>query len=255
MKKIIIILLLTVSNNVFSDTSINFKPAIGIINQFNNQNIISTGLNLQIGVQFSFDKFNLSLIGDTSITTGYPYGFEYHIGNYFEFDINNIGMGFGYYIFGNAFPMIKGEGYGSDFYNLHCIRLYTVMINPQLNYFDMKLTPYINMYFDTKEKHNDLFKIDEHKFGFGIIIGLTLKNKKNIEKIKITEKIIEIEVEHTVEIEVEKPVYIEVEKETLIEIEPPQLYDVNGWFLHYNIDTGTALWIHNPDLTKVRYLP
>jgi len=290
MKKIIIILLLTISINSFADSSIEFKQVIGFVNQFNNQNYVSTGLNIQTGVQFKFDVFCIGLFGEICLTTGYPYGFEYHVGNYFEIGINNIYLGVGYFLFGNVFPMIKGIGYGSDFYNLHCLRLHSAIIN---NY-NFKLMPYINMYFDINEKHtNNLIKIDEHKFGYGIILNLIIPDKRKVnnnlinqnkqQEIKIieieipvekiveiqfpietiiekeipVEKIVEKEIEsvHTVELIVEKPVFIEVEKEIFIEIKPPQLYDKNGWFLHYDTNTGIARWIHNPDLSLVGERP
>ena len=271
MKKLlfIFILMLTLLNLAYStDTTIEFKPVIGIVNQFNNQNIISSGFNIQFGAQFNFDTFSLGLFADTSITTGYPYGLEYHIGGSLEFGIQNIYFGLGYYLFGNAFPMIKGTGFGSDYYNLHSLRLHTVLANTQLSNFNLRLMPYISMYFDPFEKHTtNLIKIDEHKFGFGIIISLSLEKKQNNNIPVITypeinyQEIIEIELqketevirEHIIEAEVEKEIFIEIEKEITIENIPPLLYDKNGWFLHYDTETGNARWIHNPDLSKVRY--
>jgi hypothetical protein len=234
MKKFVIFsfLFLTVLNFCFSEFNISFKPAIGFLTQFNNQNIISAGAGLQIGADFNINNFIFNLSGEANISSGYPYGLEYHIGGFTEFNINNIGLGIGFFYYGNAFPMIKGEGYGSDYYNLQSLRFHIVLSN---NIY--KLMPYINMYFDFNKKHiNNNIKIDSHQFGFGVIFSIALLKKKN--------NSLEIQYETIIE-------NVFLEKIEYIEITPPQLYDANGWYLKYDIDTGTPFWIHNPDLTQV----
>jgi len=238
MKKILIINLLffVVLNFCYSEF-ITFKPVIGLTTQFNNQNIISTGADLQLGVNFNINNFNINVSGEASIMSGYPYGMEYHLGGFTEFNIFNIGFGIGYFFYGNLFPMISGEGYGSDFYNLHSLRFHIALSH---NYF--KLMPFVNMYFDINNKHiNNNIKIENNQLGFGVIIGITLFKKKNeiIQNTVIQYETV-IETIHTESIQYE-----------FIEIEPPQLYDMNGWFLKYDIETGNPFWIHNPDLTKV----
>jgi len=238
MKKLVLCLLLSVVPVLgYSELNIQFKPVINALLQFNNPNYISAGTAIQLGVDFNINNYTINLSGEIDITTGYPYGFEYHIGSILEFNSHNIGIGIGYLFYGNLFPMIKGTGYGSDFFNLHCLRFHISLTNNNI-----RLTPYISLYFDSNNRHiNNNIKIDKPEFGFGFMVGFLIKNKK-IQK-NTEYQVIEIPVDNYIEIE--KPVYIERQ----------QLYDSNGWFLQYDVDTGIANWIHNPDLTKVLVRP
>ena len=147
----------------------HFFFTAGLLTQFLNQNDFSFGSSLQIGYNFQFKNLGLSVMPELVIATGYPYGLEFSGALLTELIFNNtIGFGIGYGIYGNAFPLIQGSGYGSDSYSLHFIKAFATLKNGNL-----KMSPFINFYFDPFKSINSKNNIvhNELKMGFGLVVS------------------------------------------------------------------------------------
>lgn len=183
MKKIVLILIASISGMAYSaDWGFSLSGMIGT--QFQNQNEITALIDAQIGGFVDFDFMRISLFGEGSAGTGYPYRLEYNAGASIEFlFFETGGFGAGYYIFGNLFPAIKGRGYGSDIYNMHYIRLHAVFEKEISEKLRFRTMPFVSYYYDPYESSfNQSFIVkNDRSIGFGIMIGVSLNIKRKKE--------------------------------------------------------------------------